>query len=67
MHGTASMGKVIMEGRDIWCIDHKQREALPDSVFAIPEERKYPIHDKNHARAALARVTEFGTPEENSG
>ena len=42
----------------------KQREALPDSAFAIPEERKYPIHDKNHARAALARVAEFGTPEE---
>ena len=42
----------------------KQREALPDSAFAIPEERKYPIHDKNHARAALARVAEFGTPAE---
>ena len=42
----------------------KQRESLPDSAFAIPEERKYPIHDKNHARAALARVAEFGTPEE---
>ena len=42
----------------------KQRGALPDSAFAIPEERKYPIHDKNHARAALARVAEFGTPEE---
>jgi len=42
----------------------KQREALPDSAFAIPEERKYPIHDKNHARAALAIVAEFGTPEE---
>jgi hypothetical protein len=42
----------------------KQRDALPDSAFAIPEQRKYPIHDKNHARAALARVAEFGTPEE---
>ena len=42
----------------------KQREALPDSAFAIPEERKYPIHDKNHAKAALARVSEFGTPVE---
>jgi hypothetical protein len=44
----------------------KQREALPDSAFAIPEERKYPIHDKNHAKAALARVAEFGTPAEKA-
>ena len=45
-------------------LQQTQRESLPDSAFAIPEERKYPIHDKNHARAALARVAEFGTPEE---
>jgi hypothetical protein len=40
------------------------RKSLPRSAFAIPESRKYPIHDKSHARNALARVSQHGTPEE---
>jgi hypothetical protein len=40
-----------------------ERNSLPDSAFALPN-RRYPIHDANHARNALARVSEFGTPEE---
>ena len=40
------------------------RKDLPDSDFALPEERKYPIHDESHARNALARVAQHGTPEE---
>lgn len=39
------------------------RDALSDSDFALPG-RRYPIHDANHARDALARVDENGTPEE---
>ncbi len=42
----------------------KERERLPESSFAIPEERAYPIHDESHARNALARVSQHGTPEE---
>lgn len=42
------------------------RRRLPDSAFAIPEKRAYPIHDEAHARNALARVSQFGTPEEKS-
>lgn len=30
----------------------------------IPEERKYPIPDASHARNALARVAQNGTPTE---
>lgn len=33
----------------------KQRRKLPASAFAYPSTRSYPIHDKAHARAALAR------------
>lgn len=40
-----------------------QRDALPDSAFALPG-RRYPIHNIEHARNALARVSEHGTPEE---
>lgn len=57
-----------------WCkekgytLDEKKltadaREALPDKDFALPGDR-YPIEDKNHARNALARVSQHGTPEE---
>ena len=34
---------------------------LPKDAFAIPEKRKYPIHDISHARNALARVSGFGS------
>lgn len=34
----------------------KTRDALDDSAFVFPKERKFPIHDKAHARNALARA-----------
>lgn len=40
-----------------------RRNALPDSEFAGPD-RSYPIEDANHARNALARVSQHGTPTE---
>ncbi len=40
-----------------------ERDALPDSAFAL-SGRRYPIHDIAHARNALARVDQHGTPEE---
>lgn len=45
-------------------LTYRERKALPRSAFAIPERRAYPIHDRAHARNALARVSQFGTPEE---
>ena len=42
----------------------KGRKQIKEENFAIPEEKKYPIHDIEHARNALARVSQFGTPEE---
>lgn len=42
----------------------KERKRLPSSAFAIPETRSYPLHDEAHGRAALSRVSQFGTPEE---
>jgi len=37
------------------------RNALPSSTFAGPD-RSYPIPDKSHARNALSRVSQFGSP-----
>lgn len=40
---------------------------MPTSEFAVPSKRKggkggYPIPDANHARNALSRASQFGSP-----
>jgi hypothetical protein len=51
----------------------RARKAIPKSDFALPDKRSksggkggYPIEDKAHARNALARVSEFGTPAQKA-
>ncbi len=48
----------------------KKRNALPDSAFVYPPTAnspgRYPIHDRKHGIAALARVAQFGTPAEKA-
>lgn len=39
----------------------KTRNALPSKSFAGPN-RSYPIENASHARNALARVSQFGSP-----
>jgi uncharacterized protein DUF6582 len=39
----------------------KKRKRLKKSSFAIPGKKKYPIHDKAHARNALSRVAQHGS------
>lgn len=47
-------------------LSYKQKQALPDSAFVYPKERKYPIPDEAHARNALARVSANGTDVEKA-
>lgn len=35
-------------------LDTKDRNKLPDSVFGIPELRKYPLTDADHVRSAIS-------------
>jgi hypothetical protein len=42
----------------------KERKKLSKKSFALPGKRKYPIPDKAHARNALARVAQHGSPAE---
>lgn len=42
----------------------KGRRRMKSSTFALPGKRKYPIPDRAHARNALARVSQHGTPAE---
>lgn len=45
-------------------LSSKKRSGLKKGSFALPGQRKYPINDKSHARNALARVAQHGTPAE---
>ena len=36
-------------------LNTKERDKLPDSVFAFPKQRKEPLTDASHVRNALAR------------
>ena len=47
-------------------LNSKARKALPRDSFAIPDTKDYPIQDKAHAVAALARATSVGTPAEKT-
>jgi hypothetical protein len=41
----------------------RQRNSLKSSQFADPKNRAYPIPDAVHARNALSRAAQNGTPE----
>jgi hypothetical protein len=39
-------------------LDEKKRDKLKGSTFGLPDERKYPMPDKSHARNAKARAAQ---------
>jgi hypothetical protein len=39
-------------------LTEKKRDRLKESTFGLPEERKYPMPDKSHARNAKARASQ---------
>ena len=47
-------------------LTYQKRKRMRDTTFAIPSKRKYPIPDLSHARNALARVAQYGTPAEKA-
>jgi hypothetical protein len=42
------------------------RKELSTKSFAEPDKRKYPIENEAHAKNALSRVSQFGTPAEKT-
>ena len=54
----------VTKGGGMAKLTGKKRKALKTSSFALPKKRAYPIHDISHARNALARVAQHGTPAE---
>jgi hypothetical protein len=39
-------------------LSEKKRDSLKGSEFGLPEQRKYPMPDKSHARNAKARASQ---------
>ncbi len=39
-------------------LTERRRDAEPKSDFGLPDERKYPMPDKSHARNAKARASQ---------
>ena len=39
-------------------LTEKKRDNMPDSKFGLPDEHKYPMPDKSHARNAKARASQ---------
>jgi len=42
------------------------RKKLPNSMFAIPATRDYPIHDREHGANALSRVDKNGSSQQKA-
>lgn len=53
--------KARAKGADLSKLSKPERDALPSSAFVFPGSRRYPIHDKAHAHAAL--IDSQGKPE----
>jgi hypothetical protein len=47
-------------------LSYEKRKGLKKSSFVFPGKRSYPIEDMNHARNALARVAQNGSPAEQA-
>lgn len=44
----------------------KGRDHIKKKNFALPKKEKYPIENEDHARNALSRVSQFGSPAEKA-
>ena len=60
-HGSAALSEV-RNGETL----RRRSKALPAKFFAEPDKRKYPIENEAHARNALSRVAQSGTPAEKA-
>lgn len=47
-------------------LTYAARKKLKKGSFALPGKRAYPIENASHARNALARVSQFGSPAEKA-
>lgn len=56
LKGKRARAKALVrkaKGADLSNLHASTRADLPDSAFVFPKTRKFPIHDRKHAKAAL--------------
>lgn len=58
---TGNTPKALQGGNTMASLTTKARKAIPTKNFAGPD-RSYPVNDASHARNALSRVSQFGSP-----
>lgn len=57
---VSALNKIIFESG----LSYSERQKLLDSDFAIPEKRKYPIHDEEHVRLAITMFNKCDPDDE---
>lgn len=62
---TTGNAPAALSGGSVGKLTTRARKALPGSDFAL-SGRRYPVNDANHARNALARVAQHGSPAEKA-
>jgi hypothetical protein len=62
---TGNVPKALSGGTRMAKLTTKARNAIPGGDFALPG-RRYPVPDAAHGRAALSRVSQFGSPAEKA-
>lgn len=63
--GLFAHGGVVKMDKTGAVTDADARKKIPADAYALPGKR-YPIHDEAHARHAMARISQNGTPAEKS-
>jgi hypothetical protein len=61
---TATVTTIRARTKAMAVLHAAERKKLPTKVFGLPEQRKYPLEDKAHARSALAYAKHDATPED---
>lgn len=51
---TTTTWKAPEKDLDMGTLSTKERDSLPDSIFAFPTRRKMPLNDADHVRNAVA-------------
>lgn len=62
---TGSTPKALQGGAGMTRLSYGERKGMSTSEFALPG-RRYPVNDPSHARNALARVSQHGSPAEKA-
>jgi len=61
-----NFGSIVIEAQENLdeSMTKAERDKLPDSMFGLPKQRRYPLHDEKHVRAAISMFHHCKDPED---